>query len=317
MVDITGLISFSNFVFVLSIMMIVSAVIWLFGIYIVAIMMIIPLQVIELLMYGFLSMAIHRSPEWFSQDVVHIWGLLFALGLTATMLITGFRIKGGNYHLFNFANMIVHGVAGVYLNSTLICATSVMFFMSLIGFSFGFTQNSLSFGYESRDLVGSATVSAGIATAIGVFLRINGSTEVALRTPFYLSAQLFVPGLLWFGSFVFFLSLLIVSSSYYSSKQAYVSNNVMTIVLSCGAVLIGNLYNISQLSGFSGTFFCIYLLEKYCEIMPNRSEVWAWSTLLFGALLYATNIHYRAEFEQYGLHEYFHLLPPMDTVASA
>lgn len=154
-------------------------------------------------------------------------------------------------------------------------------------------------------------MASGITTALGTLLSIHSANIAAGSDILMKNAELFVPGMLWFGPFVFFISLLITSSSAYSKGPQYTNNNLITVICAVSAVLVGNLYDIPQLSGISGTVFFIFLLEKYCEFMPNRVEVWAWTTLILGIMLYLANVHYRMEFEKYGLHEYFHFTPPV------
>lgn len=326
MFDITGLLTFSNLIFVLSILMITSAFVWLFGIYLLQIVMHIPSEVLELAMYIGFGVSLAMTPYWFTSDITYIWGLLFSTFLTAATVITGLRIKGDNPQMFNFVNMLIHGTAGIYLESSLIASVSVMFMMGFIGFQVGFGPGFVAFGYKEKDIVASAALASGVVTIVGSFLRVELMNAIQYNVPFtplLQLAQLFVPGMLWFGPFVFFISLLIVSMKHYSCdfspyhhldrySNVYFTNNFITIVASMIAILCGNLYNIPQLSGFSGTFFVLYLLEKYCELMPNRREVWAWTTLMIGIILYAVNVYYRAEFERRGLFEYFHLMPPLD-----
>ena len=309
-----GLITFSNFMSVLSIIMIVSASIWLFGIYFAEIIAQLSLQTIEFSLYAILSGAIFFSNRLFHPETTFIWGLLFACGLTATTFLTVYRINNVNVNTnvshFNFANMLIHGITGVYLNSSLISAVSVMFLMTLLGFEFGFGPGYVAVGYShhNRGLIPSATFASGVVTAMGTFIRLNKSSVDKISNRF----NVFVPGMLWFGPFVFFVSLLIMSSSLYSSNREYVNNNIITLLLSLVAIFIGTVYNIPQLSGISGTFFSLFLLEKFCEFMPWQIELWAWYTLAIGVTLYVVNIYLLPELKKYELDRYFHLIPPMN-----
>lgn len=347
MLDITGLITFSNFVSIISIMMIVGAIVWLFGTYFVQIALHVPLATLELMLYMSLSYAIYMTPSIFSNDNSYMWGLFFALGLTATTLLTAARSNSGNKQLFLLINMLIHAIAGIYLESSLIAAVSVIFLMNFIGFHMEIGPGFVLLGYDEQDYVASATITSGLVTALGTFLKIKSDVMNQLFTPVTLftqnceltSCHLFVPGMLWFGSFVFFLSLLIVSSSLYCKginrthkgnsrsdscaspffshpNDVYFINNIITIILSLVAILLGNLFNISQLSGFSGTFFILYIFTKYFEVMPKNREVWAWTTLLIGIVLYIVNVYYRAEFEKYGIHNYFQLFPTFNQNAT-
>lgn len=294
--DLSGLLTFSNFISVLAVMMIVSSCVWLFGLHFLAILLVMPIQAIELILYTCLSFAAYNSPYWFSQGTAFLWAFLFAAGLSATTLLTGSRSKNGNVALFYFVNMMIHGAIGVHLESTFICGVSVMFLMSLIGFEFGFGPGYASVGYSygNREVITSATFASAVITFLGTFIRIHldanaGQTLTPLRY-----AQHFVPGMLWFGPFVMYISILIISSKFYAKERKYVTNNILAILIGLTSVLIGNLYNIPQLSGFCGTIFVIYLLEKYCEIMPNRSDVWAFTTLLIGIILFVGNMYFRS-----------------------
>lgn len=301
--DSSGLITFSNFTFVISIIMIVSAFAWLCGLYFVQIIVVMPIEVIELALYGFLTLGIHLAPSLFG-NLAYIWGLLFALGITATTVLTyrRFSTRTGILIYFNFVNMLIHAFVGVYLQSKMICFVSVAFFMSLIGFNMGVNPGLITVGYDDKRVAPSATFASAIVTLVGCYFKIISDPTM----------DLFVPGMLWLGPFVFNVSLLIMSSSYYYPKfsPVYTNMNILTILCGVSAVYFGNVLNISQLYGFGGTFFTIFLLEKYCEIMPNNSIVWAWSTLFFGALLYIINVHMRLEFDNgNGLGKYFHILP--------
>jgi hypothetical protein len=281
--------------------MIGLAISWLFGIYFLIIINTIPQLFIEIIMYVGLSYLIVRSPDWF-RDMSHIWGLLFTLLLTLATILTSARLQLDTMHVFYFVNMMINGFAGVYLLSTLICGVAVMWFMSLIGFQMGFGMGYISFGYgyKNQDLIPSATIIAGIVTLAGCYLKnVNPISKL----------KLFVPGMLWLGPFVFFVSLLILSSRMYARSNQYIINNIITIICGLGALLYGNLYNVPQLIGYSGTFVSIFLLEKYCEIVPYNSTAHAWSALCLGIILYVVNMYYRVEIEKYGIYEYFHLLP--------
>lgn len=305
--DITGLLSFSNFIFTISIVMIVAASCWLFGLYFVPIIAYVPINVIECVLYVVLGLCIHQAHFWHGS-LAYIWGLLYACGLTGTTILSAVSHDWNTYTLFNFVNMMIHGVTGVYLQSKMICCVSVLFFMSLIGFNVGFGHGFILFGFHKKDVIASAMISSGLVTLVGCVLKINPSSLGIFSKP----ALLFVPGMLWFGSYVFYLSLLIMSSKYYANPDTYVFNNMLTIVLGVLALVFGNLYNISQLTGISGTFFVIWLLEKYLDFMPSNNSARALSVLLIGVALYLINMYFRIEFEKSGIEKYFNFAPTFD-----
>lgn len=184
----------------------------------------------------------------------YIWGLLFAVGLTIATTLTTIR---SHYDIDTYCivNMIIYAVSGIHIESSLICSIAVLFLMFYIVFG-----GEFGLGFRAN-FVPTATFISGVVTCVGSILEIKSTNTIA---------RLFVPGMLWFGSFVFFCSLLIISSSMWDHGRTY-----------------------------------IYLMEKYCEFMPNKIEVWAWMTLIIGLALYMLNMHYRVTFEKYGLKKYF------------
>lgn len=298
---------------VLSILMIIGAGSWLFGIYVISIFFILPIQIIEFILYVSLGYSAYSSPDWFGSELGYIWALIFGAGLSATTILTRYRLKSGNVFLFNLINMLIHGAIGLHLRSTLICGVAVMFFMSLIGFSIGYKSND-------HEIISSATFASGITTVLGTTIHIYSANIIADSDPFIKNAELFIPGMLWFGPFVFFVTMIIASSHVYCNRHRrhddsfnnvrYCVNNIMTIICTISAVLIGNHYNIPQLFGICGTVFFIFLLEKFCEIASDR-ELLAWTLFLSGIMLCLIDVHYRTEFEKYRFYDYFHLTPPL------
>lgn len=310
-----GLITFSNVILILSILMIFFSLIWLFGIYFVVIVNSIPLVVIEVLMYIGFSYGIYMCPQ-ISHELGYIWGLCFTSCLTVASIITFQRVNSTNLSLLVSLNIILYSITGIYIQSTLICAVSVMLFMYLIGlqniFSTSYIINHVLLGHNDQNIIPRIALSSGITTIIGCICRIFSANIPVSSNKLLQTINLFVPGMLWFGPFLFLISLLITSSSFYSAKSSYMNYNLLTIFSAIFALLIGNLYNIHQLSGISGTIFVLYLLEKYIEIMPQNVNVLAWSTLAIGITLYTINIFYRSEIEKYGLYQYFHFVHPLN-----
>jgi hypothetical protein len=62
---------------------------------------------------------------------------------------------------------------------------------------------------------------------------------------------------------------------------------MQAIVIGSGvaALYIGTVFGLTMLAGVGGTFFYIYVLEKYYEI-PWKGVGWAWSTLFLAGILY-------------------------------
>jgi hypothetical protein len=63
----------------------------------------------------------------------------------------------------------------------------------------------------------------------------------------------------------------------------------LTIASGVLALYIGNTENIPLLRGIGGTFFVLYLLEKYYELPWDKID-WIWSLLGLAGILYATSL---------------------------
>jgi hypothetical protein len=93
-------------------------------------------------------------------------------------------------------------------------------------------------------------------------------------------------GALFMGTFVYYLGLLILASRYYNARRGnYALMQAVTIVSGIAAFYLGATLDIGPLLGIGGTFFVLYLLEKYTEL-PWHNIGWAWSLLGFALLLY-------------------------------
>jgi hypothetical protein len=302
-----------------SIIMIVFSLVWLFRFYFGTIIRIITSkfsgQTLEIIIYVLLSYVIYSTPNWFHPETTHIWALIFAFGLTLMTIWTALTCAFGNAQLFLFLNMLIHGFTAIHVNSILIACTSVLFLMVLLDFQHSFDSYNgyrlffrscvITDSHKNELLIPSAMLTSGITTLLGIIFQINFLTVNKVFV-------LFVPGLLWFGPLIFFVSLLIISSKNYSDNacqyREYIIYNVLTLMLSASFIFIGIIYDIPQLLGICGTFYSMYLLKKYLELMPRIFEYMAWITLILGISLYTANIYYLPEIKIYS--KYFHLIPP-------
>lgn len=297
-----GIKSFSNFAFVMFIIMMLFGGVSLVGLY--GVFDDVSIEVVEGFLYVVLSLCIWKVPKWFGE-LSYVWGLLFAGGLTCATVLTMVRIDGGSANVFYFMNVLIYAVVGMYLKSTCVCAVSVMFLMFWLEFRAAFGIGHVVMGYEKPSMIPFTTSMAGVVTGIGLVLRVGSYDDVENLVLKYV--KLFVPGMLWFGSFVFYLSLLIVSSSPYCSLTTnnYFIHNSVAMMMYIGAVFGGNYYNVAQIRGFGGTFFVLWMMEKCCEFLPFDFTTWAWSTFVVGILGFGLNMYGRVVFEGQNIRKYF------------
>lgn len=142
--DILSTISFNDFIYAFSFALIVFFSVRFYGSYFMALNTFIPVYFLELFMYSMLTFLVIVTPYLFQQSLWHLWGLLFAYFLTCTTMISFLRFCDYDYPLFYTINMIIHGLIGVYLRSTLIYTSSFLFMIGLIGFKMGFGPGFVS-----------------------------------------------------------------------------------------------------------------------------------------------------------------------------
>lgn len=318
--------TFNNIIVVFSICMIITALLMLIVTNSYAILSVISIQFLELIMYTSFCYGAYVSQDLFGSEFGYIWGFLFAMGLTATTLITSVRIKRDNSNIYTFLiiNVMIHGLIGMYLKSTLICAVSVIFLMIYMHCHCSYFPNMKHKTTDINHHVISVLTS-GTITISGLLLHIYGMNETNYIDSNILLTyvRLFIPGMLWLGPYILFISLCLISSfKYYGfhndrdhklwfkNKSQYIASNIFTVICTAIAILIGHFYDIPQLSGISGTVFVISLFKIFFDFCYCRgNNVMAWSFLIIGIILYLTNVYLRKEIEKYGIYKYFHLMP--------
>lgn len=153
---------------------------------------------------------------------------------------------------------------------------SVIALESFLGFSVITAPGCIMLGWNSDGVIPRTTSASFLILAFYVTAHLTGlSLDPAVK--------LFETGGLFMGAFVYYLGLLVMSSKFYpESEDRYVFMQLLTIVSGLAAFFIGSTFGVNILLGVGGTFFTIYLLEKYYEI-PWSGVGWFWS--LLGAAL--------------------------------
>lgn len=299
-----NLATFTNIVLAVAAIIGVVAITALIGIYAAAILILIPAAVYEVLLYA-ACVSVLTSSDWIGAKagLDPIWfvfpaclGLLGALWVTYGLHLAKSQsnpfkqgvLYWGNdkdrYGTLNFTTFsslvctIAWGVVATLHQSELIAFITTMAFMSFLGFSFFVAPFCIGLGYGDEDKIPRTTFSAFIILMIGLGTRIAGSNLGKF--------QVFAWSFIWLGTFVYFCSLLIVANKWYSKKNYWVLTGV-TLASGIAALYLGSIYDIPVLQQMGGTFFFIWLTEKYFEI-PWGEKGWAWGLLLGSALLYAT-----------------------------
>lgn len=318
----TAFISTSNYIYLIAIGAFVLSGVCIFFRDIVDILKKLPISFVELIFYTVFGTIVYFAPS-LSPNFSHIIALPPSLFITYTIYYSLKRLDTHSNRseffkvttfstLFLFLNVVFYAIVAIYLNSLSMGYICIAALMSLVGFNVGFGPGFIAVGYNNKDVIPSATFSALAILLCGAYFKITNPTIVLNIN------QLFVPGMLWLGSFVYFISLLIMSSKYYAltfdtnvQGQVYSQMQFVAIVSGLFAIYFGMFFEISQLYGIAGTITTIYFVEKIYEISPKGSGIY----LIFFASLVVMliNTHIRSYLLENGyenmIDTYFNLYP--------
>jgi hypothetical protein len=284
-------ITFVNILWVTAGIFFVVAIGWLIGLHLLAILLSMPLVVLEGLLYACSLGAIYAGrflPTEFQLMLV----LPGCLGFLGTLLFTAdrhFSTKQNyrNIEIIFFINTVVWALTTVFYESQIIGFMAVLSLLVSLGFFAGTSSMCIYLGFSEKHYVARTTLAAFILILIDLIPQFTHQTLPQL--PF------FTPGFQFCGTFVYFLGMLILSSQYYDypnnkSSRKYWMLQAATVVSGVAALYLGTMLGHSFLLGIGGTFFYIYILEKYYEIPWKSSTGFALSLLGLSGILYAFSV---------------------------
>jgi hypothetical protein len=297
-----GVLTFANVLWVFGATMFGLAIMWLFGIYFITLIMMIPANAWEVILWGGmlgLSFVVGRiEPDWQLALLMPV-----CLGFVGCVHLTCYLHgkKSDSYEIPSGILTAIWGTLAVYYGSHVVGFMAVMAALSTLGFVCGHLPGMVYVGFNKDDAVFRSTFAAGLMVVAHVLLTITGTAAQHI--------SVFREGMSFMGSFCFFLGVLIMSSKWYwwTTKTNHEDNKVergydwnayfvmqaFTIVCGVTALYLGSVFGMSAIAGFGGTFFCLYILEKYYEI-PWTGAGWAWSLLGLGLILYLMGVLVKA-----------------------
>ena len=294
MEKLAGFFTFVNILYITGGILMVSAIVWLFGIYILTLTMLIPKSVWEIGLYGlsiFLMISGSRvSPDWYLAPV-----LLGCFGLVGCFQFTRFRHFGLKWYERAELDSLLHqteawactfiwGFVALYYGSHIIGFMAIMAFMTALNFVAGTVPGVVYLGWDKDEQVPRTTVAAGLLLILYVLMSITGTNP---------RIAVFQEGLAFWGTLVYFLGVLIMSSKWYAEDAKYWSMQLLCIASGVLALWLGSVYGLGMLTGIGGTLFYLYLIEKYYEL-PWEGAGWAWSLLGLSGILYGFAIFAQA-----------------------
>ncbi len=252
------------------------------------------LYIMEFLAYAFCFGLMYAAVFTVPQTGQYI-ALVGCLGLAPTLVFTntlheakidviysrlGGRKREGLVAWDSFILTVIWGACAIAFNSSMLGYMSVIALVSALGFSALVIPMGYAIGFRDDFTLIRATTACFwlLAAAVGIQF-----TNQWLSIPY---VALFKDGVFFVCAFVYFLGMLIISSRYYSATH-YILHQGMFVISGIAALTVGTLMGITEISKIGGTFFALYLLDKYYLDIPWKG-VWAWgfATAMLGVLIY-------------------------------
>lgn len=287
-------ISFINIIWVFASLIIVLSCVWLFKLYIVPLLKLIPMIIYEILLYLLVAAFIYGGQfvdEGVGQFVAMpgVLGLFFLLPwsyarrINRKQFIEDTKKRDIDRHrraliLQNAVLSILWGMIAIYYESVIIGFLTVAAFVATIGISNIMPILLSVIGFSKKDIAPRILILAFLLLLIfiaGETLQIEGAYRIFER------------GVYSIGAYAFFGALEIMASRRYHRKNRgrFWRWQIISIIAGVSAIFVGIFWEISALTQVGGTFLLFYILEKYIEI-HNWRKHWAWAGLGLGILLY-------------------------------
>lgn len=282
-----------NFIYFTYFLYVVAGVIGVTGLALVFMLLGLPGAVWEVIIYAVCIGLIAIGNVW--PAFLGCLGLIG--GFTLSLKLHAPKDAKGGPTVLSALCLVAFTVVALLYKSSLIGFMSVAALESLLGFSVLVLPLCIGIGFRDEDAMARGTVASFVLLAAGVAIGLVAKYSPGHEVLPYVMP--FQSGLLWLGTFVYFTGMLIISSRWYATKGNFWPLQILTILSGIGAVYLGQVLDVGILSGIGGTFFVIYLLEKYVEVTWKRVH-FAWG-LVGGALLLGGAAFFANQHPQYFL----------------
>ncbi|NEN90098.1 MAG: hypothetical protein F6K48_14735 [Okeania sp. SIO3H1] len=293
---IAGFVTFTNIILTAAAILLVFALTSLATLYLIPILKLIPSWGYEIIIYlaCFGAIVGGKFVNGIGEFIAFpgCLGLIGAISLSHYVhrnffqkLVDGKKSYRDNIYNFIYLDslilFIIWAIAGIFYQSSLLGFIAIIALETSLGFSIIVTPLRYMIGFTERDVIPRA-MSASL-----ILLTIYVSAEIVnFEFPYI---EVFSTGVLFIGSFVYFIGTLIVSSKWYQFGKFNINNYLwlqfLAIISGVAALYIGSVWQVLLLQRIGGTFFFLYLIEKYFEI-PWEKKYAAWVTLGLAIILY-------------------------------
>ena len=273
-------ISFSNVIAVLAGVIAIISLTILIGIYILPLLAIVPQPAWEILFYiisFYLMIFVHNSWIIFFGCLAFLATLPFSIKLhLRTNKYAGLVASWMCFFVWSFVAIYQQHREAGYL--------AIMALESALGFVVFVGELVIMIGFQNEKVIPSGTIASFVLILIGVILHVQQRSNI-LTIPF-------TEPLLFLGTFVYFIGLLILSSRFYTRQNAKVFTTwflqFITFFSGLATIFFGPMFEIPFVQAIGGTTFVIWLLAKYVEFVPWETKLkvalnlWGFGLLLYG-----------------------------------
>jgi hypothetical protein len=184
-----------------------------------------------------------------------------------------------DFMLENLVLTVIWGAIAIAYESVMIGFLTILVLMGAMALSPFVPRFVERMGFKRYDL------GATVLVISFVLVMIFFATEVLNFHGIY--AEVFKPAVFWIGTEAYFTALTVLAVRWYHREKPgrYLRWQIVSIVSGIVALYIGTYWNIPVIQEIAGTYFLIYLFEKYIEMQDWRRR-WAWASLGLGIMLY-------------------------------
>jgi hypothetical protein len=180
----------------------------------------------------------------------------------------------------------VYSHIALWYDSQIIGILAIAFLESFLGFYINVSKFVYTIGFKDTNVIASCTVSSACLVLFQIVMHLLG-----LQSSIYVRP--FKAGILFIGTFVYLIGMLIISSKIYNYKNMtnYVTLNIFTVLSYLAIIFTGSIFgSLSVLQNMGGTFLVLYLLDKYIELPIWSSNVAGFSLLGYGGIMYGIGL---------------------------
>ncbi|AFZ44312.1 hypothetical protein PCC7418_2152 [Halothece sp. PCC 7418] len=285
-----GIFTLSNVIWIFSSILLVFSLGGLFSLYLWPLLRSIPALVYEIIAYltGF---GIVIGGYWLQAPLGEYIAFPGCLGFIGLWSLSNYlhrktlqplykKLGTNGYSVGCLVMALLWSAIALLYESTAIGFITIIALEAYLGFFIAAQPGIYLLGFTSRSLLPRAVLSSLILLVFYITIRLT-----VIDLPYF---SIFAPGVLFVGTFVYFLGLLIWSSKWYSrEKSEYAILQPITILSGAIALYLGTVGHIPQLQGIGGTFFFLYVIEKYFEL-PWSQKTIVWATLGLSTLLFTS-----------------------------